>query len=410
MVSPFLSKDESVILASDKVMFRSVSIPALVLTNKRILLIRTEGESLSAEEIPVTKLRSAVTDEQTAGDPVLRLSFVTSTGEIQDETLTFVSTPGKMRNGECREWTEKLSEQITPSLGDDTLMRIPLGEEAAPPEPLPEPAPPSAMRSGIPPATGGERAAPPEVAEPPPESLPAGEIFEKHERLSGLTFPAIPPVAPEPDLPPPAPRRSLIARAALVFIIIAIIAGAFLYIQYFLPTTAPAFKPAPAVTPFLTTVPATVPTTPLPPAPAVDGSEAALTVLKETASPEPTPTPALSGSQIPIPRTGSWVHIQYAGNYTGSIGERGNIRPVSGTGERFYQLFAEKGTVRAIIQKGDGSSRPLTIDLYQDGALLVHGETSVPLGEVNIQTELITATPAATAVPATTAVNATGTG
>lgn len=409
MVSPFLSKDESVILATDKVLFRSVPVSALVLTDKRILLIQAKGEDLSADEIPTAKLRSAKTDEQADGDPVLDLSYVTGTGEIRKERITFLSAAGKTRRDECHEWAEKLGEQITPSLGDDTIIRIPLGEKEDSYKTRPKPVPPPAPGSGAP-AAGAAGKAPQGTTEPLPKSAAEEDMFEKHERLSGLTLPRFPLKVPEIESPSaPSERHRHLALALVIIISIALIAGAFLYIQHFLPTKAPIYVPsAPAGTTAPATIPTPVPTTPLSPAPAANITGKIPPAIPGT--PTPVPTPVLAGSQLPIPMTGAWVHIQYAGNYSGSIGERGNIRPVSGAGEHFYQLFAQKGLVRAIIKKEDGSSRPLTVSLYQDGMLLVQDATSVPFGEINIQIELAATTPSSAITANPTAANSTGTG
>lgn len=391
MADPYLLKDESVILATSKVMFRSVSLPALILTNKRILLIQTDGDKLSADEILLSKLRTAEIDEYATMDPVLMLSYVTGTGEVKQETLTFSEKDKKQRKEECGEWARKLNEQILPSLGEEITIRIPPSAK----EPVRQPAaePVSPVGAAFPaPAAGEESAAPPKTATVPPFASSPGEILAKHARLSGLTFPSMPPVPPELESPAPAPRRKLISIVTLVLVILAVVAGAFLCAQY-LPVKPGGSSGLAVTTPAITTVATTVPT-PVPTTPPT---------LTPTETVSPTPSPP----QVLIPQTGVWVRVQYAGNFTGSIGEGANFRPVSGTGERFYQLATKTGIAKAIFQKQDGSGNLLTVDIYQNGASIQHRTTTAPKGEVNIQIEVKAASPTVTVMPNVTVTNVT---
>jgi hypothetical protein len=407
MAEPYLSKDESIILATDNVIVRSVSLPALVLTNKRILLIQTDGEDISAEEIPLSKLRSAEVDKHAAPRPVLSLSYVTDTGEIQQETLTFLPKDGKQREEECGEWVKKLSEHIAPSFGEETLFRRPQSSQEPVMVSAAEPvsrAPTVRMTF----AAGKENAAQPGTEGLSQKTSAPGEILAKHERLSGLIFPDVPPIAPEAEATAPAPRWKFVALAALVIVIIAVITGAFLFTQYLQPKPGQPPVPvttAPAITRELTTVPTPVLTTPVAPVSMANVSVTLSPVPQET--PPPTPTPTLSAPQIPVSQTGVWVRVQYAGKFTGSIGEGGAFRQVNGTGDQFYQLIAKKGIVHATIQKEDGSSGKLMADMYQNGALIEHRATTVPFGVVNIEIELKATTPAATVIPNVTATNVT---
>ena len=397
MAEPYFSKDESVILATDNMIFRSVSLPALVLTNKRILLIQIDGEDLSAEEIPLSKLRSAEVDEHAVTDPVLSLSYVTDNGEIRQETLRFLQQHGKQRKEECREWAKKLSEQIVPSFGEGTLFRRPL----SPKEPVKEPAAgPVSPVGTVPPAraTVGKSAKSPGAVSTPMAASSPREFLAKHDRPTGLAFPSLPRFSESelPESPAPAPRRKFVAVAALVLVILAVIAIAFVSLQYLqqkpaLPTGPAA--PAPTIPAIITTVPTPVPMTPSP------------TTPPET--PVETVSPMPSSPQVLIPQTGVWVRVQYPGNFTGLIGEGGNFRPVTGTGDRFYQMATKTGIVKAIIQKLDGSGDLLTVDIYQNGALIPGGTTTTPEGEVNIQIELKAASPTVTVMPNVTVTNVT---
>jgi hypothetical protein len=220
---------------------------------------------------------------------------------------------------------------------------------------------------------------------------PAGEILAKHDRPAGLSYPAMPPLPDSqlPEPPPSFPQRKLVGAVAIIIVIIAVIGGALYYTQFM--QVKPAVPPIPVTTiPAMTTaataapVPVTTAPPETPPAPAPS----------ETASPSPSPSP--SQPQVPVPPAGVWVRVNYPGNYTGTIGVGSSILPVADTGEHFYQLATKTGTIKAIIQKEDGSGNLLTVDMYQDGILIQRGTTTAPKGEVNIQIDLKTAVPTTT--------------
>jgi len=409
MADPYLSDDESVILATDRILFRSVTLPAVVLTNRRVLLLQTEGEDLSAEEILLSQLRTAEVDPHPGADPVLALIYRSAGGEPVQESLTFLVKDNKPRTEECRDWATKLTGLIAPPSGGGTVLRAPpIGEEPAAP-PAGKPAPVSPL-----PAAGAGGAEPPAKESIPPPAPSAGEILAKHDRPADLAFPPLPkiPDAVLADSPPPAPRRRRIAVAAIVIIVIAVVVGAVFFTQVFQHKPAPSGAPAapgPAVTTALPVTPATalptetVPASPVPQALPMAANETPAPAAVSPATPRATPSTALSGSQVPIPATGVWVRVQDAGNFTGTVGAGAAVTPVSGTGERFYQLVTKTGTVQAIIQKVEGSGDLLAVDIYREGTRVGHGETRAPFGEVNLQFEI----PAATPAPAAAA-NATG--
>ena len=350
MINPYLSDDESILLAADSVEYKSVSLAA-VLTNKRILLIQSRGDDLSAEEIQLPTLHTAEADVSASLNPVIRVSFMVGSGPIQEETLTFSQKPNVQRVGERDTWVTALNEHIQPSL-------------ASGPEPAFAQAPPS------------------------------GDILAKHDRPAGLSFPAMPPM-PEPLAEPPW-RRNFIRVAALIIVIIAVIGGAFYSMHYLqqqpaLPSVPAA--PAPTIPAVVTMVSTLVPMTPQPTTPPETPGE--------TVSPAPSPL------QVLIPQTGVWVRVQYPGNFTGSVGEGGNFRPVQGSGDRFYQISIKDGIVNAIFQKQEGSGNLLTVDIYQNGASIQHRTTTAPKGEVNIQIEVKAETPAPTLIPNVTATKVT---
>ena len=125
MADPYLASDESVILATDRVGFRSLVLSALVMTDRRLLLIVAEGDSLSAEEILFSSLRSAEADMQAPGQPVLHLSYATAERGVRKDRVTFLEKGCAFRGAGCRQWAKKLTEHFIPSLGGQIAAEAP---------------------------------------------------------------------------------------------------------------------------------------------------------------------------------------------------------------------------------------------------------------------------------------------
>lgn len=148
----------------------------------------------------------------------------------------------------------------------------------------------------------------------------------------------------------------------------------------------PAPTPTPTLTPEMTTEATVAPTT--------AQTEAPVT----TAVPATIPAP-VAPQQIPVPATGVWVHVLYANQYTGSAGTPGVESDVSGSGEKYIQVATSEGIVVASIQKADGSSDKLTVEVYKNGELVAEKSTVTPRGVVEIQADL---KPAPTPTPSPT--------
>lgn len=425
MVDPHLSSDESVILAADRVVYKSVPL-ALILTSKRILLVSEKGGSLAAEEILLSKLRSAEIDRNAAPDPVIRLSFVTDRGETKHEALIFSAIAGKQRKGDCEEWVQHLNEHILPSLGEEIPQKVPPSDHQQILRFGQEPTIPP-VRIPLAPVASEKSTAMEKTADSVPAAPSKEEIMVKHDRPAGLVFPDMPPIpeSPVPEPPAPAPRRKIIAVAVFVVVALAVIAGAVL-LNPFLPAKPGATSP-PVTTPLVTTamptvltsIPTTLPTTPLTKAPPVTGQQAAVPTGSETPPPIPLPAESPAATIIPppattatlspttplptpsptamvtspapevlVPTTGVWLRVQYAGNFTGSVTVGPYFRSIEGSGDRFFQLAAKSGIMGVIIQKEDASGNRLTVDVYQDGTSIGRGTTMAPKGEVNFQAEL----------------------
>jgi hypothetical protein len=109
-------------------------------------------------------------------------------------------------------------------------------------------------------------------------------------------------------------------------------------------------------------------------------------------TPQQVTTPALL-----VPSTGVWVKITYSGKFSGTVGTPGRLRDVAESGERFYQISTADGPVDVFIEKSDGSSAEMVIDVYKDGVLVKHTATTAPKGIIEFQASLKPeSTPAAT--------------
>ncbi len=124
MANPYLSQDESIILATQNIVVRSVTVAA-ILTNKRILLVEGKENRLQADEILLSNIRHVEADENAIRAPILKLSFVTDTGEIKQVTLTFSQKQGEKRKRECDDWVSKLKERVLQPKNEGILSGIP---------------------------------------------------------------------------------------------------------------------------------------------------------------------------------------------------------------------------------------------------------------------------------------------
>jgi len=98
------------------------------------------------------------------------------------------------------------------------------------------------------------------------------------------------------------------------------------------------------------------------------------------------PTPDTSLVLHEVPATGVWVRVAYPGNYTGTIAANGIAREVNSSGDQIYQFPMTRGTVDAFMEKEDGSEKNMVLQVYRNGALITYGNTSAPLGVVEMHT------------------------
>jgi hypothetical protein len=222
------------------------------------------------------------------------------------------------------------------------------------------------------PAARAESVAPEPAAQP-------GEVKWPVLTPSAIPVPGTAPAAPDAapamvsQVPPPPPPRTfpwkLIAGLALVILVV--LAGVFVVTQ------------SPGVTPGVTPTPdITVPATTSPPT--------AVATVITTVIPATTPQAVTTPSAL-VPASGVFVKVTTTGGYSGAIGTPGRLRELSESGDHFYQISTTDGPVVVNIQKTDGTSAVLAVDVYKDGVLMKHVQTSAPKGQIEFQALLAAA-------------------
>jgi hypothetical protein len=121
----------------------------------------------------------------------------------------------------------------------------------------------------------------------------------------------------------------------------------------------------------------------LPIGPAVMNGPVTATEAPTIATP-PTPDSSLVLHEVPL--SGVWVRVAYPGNFTGSITTNGIAEYVNSSGDQFFQFPMTGGTIDGFLSKGDGSVNNMVVQVYKDGTLVTYGNTSAPLGTVEIHT------------------------
>ena len=211
---------------------------------------------------------------------------------------------------------------------------------------------------------------------PSPADTPAQPVTGEPAaaEASPATSPA--PVLPIPPATPAQPSRKpkFVTIAVVAIVILAAIIGIVIFSNMGGTTT-----PAPAVTPAITPIPtittaAQIPVhTPVPVVPTLD-------VLMS-----PTPEP-----QAAIPPNGVWIRITYPQKFSGTYGTPASQSSVAdkNTGDQFFMVPTVKGPVVASIQKLDGSSDLLAIEVYKNGISMERKTTTAPKGIIDFQVDL----------------------
>src|SRR5665647_809881 len=124
---PELDRDESIILETRNVKYKSISFDA-ILTNKRIILTDSKKNVIPAQDIVLSTVRNVEAGENAIRDHFLILAIITDTGEKQQTVLTFLRSAGGERKRECNEWAKKLKSLIPLSPLETTTTALPVSD------------------------------------------------------------------------------------------------------------------------------------------------------------------------------------------------------------------------------------------------------------------------------------------
>jgi len=387
MGSPYLNRNESIILTTHNVSFNSI-VTEVIFTNQRLILFDSRHAQFRYQTIPLATIETVMTREDSQGNPVIFLSIspLTPDSPPQSKELTFSRQTTGERKQECDEWVTQLKEQIasvrqqallssqphsdqeTDIIFDDITTNgtesVPAGETlpetgAEPHEPIMTP-PLKSIDADVGDTAGSPGDAIP--AAPGSEGSLAQDLAETTQKdpLSSRFH------------PPPAQsnKPKLIAITAII-VILAIVAGAFIYATVL---QGNAGEPSvPQVTPAITPVPTMIPTPMVP----------QTTTSQITVVPTPQPT-------VMMPDTGVWIKATYAGNFTGRVGTSGDLRQVNGSGDTYYQIPMTEGIVEVLLQKEDGSGNVLAVEVYQNGRMVTRSTKATPFGSIDIRVEIKT--------------------
>ena len=122
---PELDHDESTILETRNIKFKSISFDA-ILTNKRIILTDSKKNVIPSQNIALSTIRNVEAGENAIRDHFLILAIITVTNEKHQTVLTFVWQAGGERKRECSEWAKKLKSLIPAPTSETTPANIPV--------------------------------------------------------------------------------------------------------------------------------------------------------------------------------------------------------------------------------------------------------------------------------------------
>jgi hypothetical protein len=386
MGNPYLNRDESIILTTQRIRINS-TLTDVLLTNQRLILVDPSHAQFRPQTIPLTTIETVMTGEDAEGNPILSLSLsaITPQGATQSKELIFSQKTMGERKQERDEWVKQLKDQIASvreqalsikiispdresaiqsgEIKPDRIARYPVdspfkGTSHSSKEPgvtseLRDSAEDSEIESVSP-----EKVIP-TITETTVPFVPVGEAEQKSGTLASRFHP--------PASPPN--RSKIIAVTAIIIIFLALIGAGVIYSTSLQGNSGT--PPEPVNTPTIPPVTTTIPTP----------------TVQQTVTPQATiilPTQP----QVLIPPTGVWVRVIYSGNFTGSIGSAGKMRPVTGSIDQFYQVPTVDGIVQALIQKKDGSGNLLTAEVYRNGTMVKNVSITAPRGTIDLTVNL----------------------
>lgn len=78
------------------------------------------------------------------------------------------------------------------------------------------------------------------------------------------------------------------------------------------------------------------------------------------------------------------IRINYAGSWQGNYGDASGQQSISGYGDDEYSITSPQGPIVAVIQKFDGRSDTLTVEILKDGKVMKSGHTDSSYGVVSV--------------------------
>ena len=113
MGNPYLNRDESIILTTQRIRINS-TLTDVLLTNQRLILVDPGHAQFRPQTIPLTTIETVMTGEDAEGNPIISLSLsaITPQGATQSKELIFSQKTSGERKQERNEWVKQLKEQI----------------------------------------------------------------------------------------------------------------------------------------------------------------------------------------------------------------------------------------------------------------------------------------------------------
>jgi len=386
MGNPYLNRDETIILTTQRIRINS-TLTDVMLTNQRLILVDPGHAQFRPQIIPLTTIETVMTGEDADGNPVISLSLsaITPQGATQSKELIFSQKTSGERKQECDDWVKQLKEQIA-SVREQALSikiispdresaiqsgEIKPGRIARYPVDSPFKETSHPMRdSGLTSEqkysvmeTGSEPVSPekviPTITETTESIAPVGEPAQKSGTLASRFHPPA----------TPSNKSKTITITAIIIIFLALIGAGFVYSTSLQGNSET--PPEPVNTPTIPPVTTMIPTS----------------TVQQIVTPQATIMPPTQ-NQVIIPPTGVWVRVIYPGNFTGSIGAVGKMRPVTGSVDQFYQVPTVDGIVQALIQKQDASGNILSAEVYRNGTMVKNGSITAPRGTIDLVVDL----------------------
>jgi len=389
MGSPYLNANESIILATHRIMVKSVS-SDVILTNQRLIFVDSQNSRFLPQTILLANIETVMAGESGTGDPAIMITIAPETRDdaTQSLDLTFSQWEAEEREPERDDWVGSLKNCVASAREDAKRSEIK--------------SPGSAGMEDLPGSGSEPERQHPGVLSKNEAEIPESEAVRDNCKIRGDSAADLPgvraengnekdtgisrAVPPENRLPlsgrfhPPSPGPSgkfpLLAVIGILCIVIGITAGVFFF------SATDNGKSGIPVTP-VTTVPSPVPPATTIPHPTETPGQIPTAEQTEIMT-QGTPTQP----QFVIPPTGVWVHVEYLGNYTGSYGTSGRMHSVTISGDHIYQIPAQNETVEAMFQKLDGSGNILILEVYKNGIIVGKDATSAPMGTIDLHIDL----------------------